>query len=288
MRALAQFVMRGPLQASAVAAVTTAVPLLFWIGAAVVGLVILRLGISQGLNIGLWALLPALGWSWFGQDPTALAVLLQVMLMASVLRTTLSWERALLGGSFLAIVTGLMLPVIYPGLLDDLVQAGVSFYEQYNADVARTLGEDLEQVIRDTMNASMAGTYFATGIGMTMLARSWQAGLYNPGGFRTEFHALKLSPAVAVVCAVTMVIGPVLGLNAMLLVWVAGTPLFLASLALTHGIVGRKKLSGQWLVLFYIALVLLGPSLMILLVVLAFVDSWLDIRKRITPAGPAE
>ncbi len=288
MRALAQFVMRGPLQASAVAAVTTAVPLLFWIGAAVVGLVILRLGISQGLNIGLWALLPALGWSWFGQDPTALAVLLQVMLMASVLRTTLSWERALLGGSFLAIVTGLMLPVIYPGLLDDLVQAGVSFYEQYNADVARTLGDDLEQVIRDTMNASMAGTYFATGIGMTMLARSWQAGLYNPGGFRTEFHALKLSPAVAVVCAVTMVIGPVLGLNAMLLVWVAGTPLFLASLALTHGIVGRKKLSGQWLVLFYIALVLLGPSLMILLVVLAFVDSWLDIRKRITPAGPAE
>ncbi|MCK2149169.1 MULTISPECIES: hypothetical protein [Marinobacter] len=288
MRALAQFVMRGPLQASAVAAVTTAVPLLFWIGAAVVGLVILRLGISKGLNVGLWALLPALGWSWFGQDPTALAVLLQVMLMASVLRTTLSWERALLGGSFLAIVTGLMLPVIYPGLLDDLVQAGVSFYEQYNADVARTLGGDLEQVIRDTMNASMAGTYLATGIGMTMLARSWQAGLYNPGGFRSEFHALKLSPAVAVVCAVIMVIGPVLGLNSMLLVWVAGTPLFLASLALIHGIVGRKKLSGQWLVLFYIALVLLGPSLMILLVVLAFVDSWLDIRKRITPAGPAE
>ena len=288
MRALAQFVMRGPLQASGVAAVTTAVPLLFWIGAAVVGLVILRLGISQGLNVGLWALLPALGWSWFGQDPTALAVLLQVMLMASVLRTTLSWEKALLGGSFLAIVTGLMLPVIYPGLLDDLVQAGVSFYQQYNADVAQTLGNDLEQVIRDTMNASMAGTYLATGVGMTMLARSWQAGLYNPGGFRTEFHALKLSPAVAVVCAVTMVIGPVLGLNAMLLAWVAGTPLFLASLALVHGIVGLKKLSGQWLVLFYIALVLLGPSLMILLVVLAFVDSWLDIRRRITPAGPAE
>ncbi|WP_375169833.1 hypothetical protein [Marinobacter sp.] len=288
MRALAQYVMRGPLQAGGVAAVTTAVPLLFWIGAAVVGLVILRLGISQGLNVGLWALLPALGWSWFGQDPTALAVLLQVMLMASILRATLSWERALLGGSFLAIVTGLMLPVIYPGLLDDLVQAGVSFYEQYNAEVAQTLGSDLEQVIRDTMNASMAGSYLAIGVGMTMLARAWQAGLYNPGGFRKEFHALRLSPAVAVVCAVTMVLGPMLGLNAMLLAWVAGTPLFLASVALVHGIVGLKKLSGQWLVLFYVALALLGPSLMILLVVLAFVDSWLDIRGRMKPAGPAE
>jgi hypothetical protein len=280
--------MRGPLQAGGVAAVTTAVPLLFWIGAAVVGLVILRLGISQGFNIALWALLPALGWSWFGQDPTALAVLLQVMLMASVIRATRSWEKALLGGSFLAIVTGLVLPLLYPGLLDELVRTGVSFYEQYNAEVAKALGDNLETVIRNTMNASMAGTYLATGIGVTLLARSWQAGLYNPGGFRKEFHSLRLSPVVSVVCAVTMLAGPVLGLNAMLLAWVAGTPLFLAGLALVHGVAGRKELSGQWLVLFYVALALLGPSLMILLIVMAFVDSWLYIRGRNKSAGPAE
>ncbi|KPQ28261.1 MAG: putative membrane protein (DUF2232) [Marinobacter excellens HL-55] len=288
MRALAQFVMRGPLQAGGVAAVTTAVPLLFWVGAAVIGLVILRLGIRQGLNIGVWALMPALGWAVYGQDPTSLVVLLQVMLMASILRTSFAWERALLSGAFLAILTGLMLPVMYPALLDELVQAGVGFYEQYNAEVARTLGSELELIIRDTMNASMAGTYFATAVGMTMLARAWQAGLYNPGGFRKEFHALRLSPAIAVVCAVTMVIGPVLGLNSMLLAWAAGTPLFIAGLAIVHGVVGRKQLSGNWLAMFYVALVLLGPSLMLLILVLAFVDSWLDIRGRIKPAGPAE
>ncbi|KXO07168.1 MULTISPECIES: hypothetical protein [Marinobacter] len=288
MRALAQYVMRGPLQAGGVAAVTTAVPLLFWIGAAVIGLVILRLGIRQGLNIGLWALMPALGWAVYGQDPTSLVVLLQVMLMASILRTTLAWEKALLSGAFLAILSGLMLPVMYPALLNDLVQTGVSFYGQYNAEVARSLGSDLELIIRDTMNASMAGTYFATAVGMTMLARAWQAGLYNPGGFRKEFHALRLSPAIAVVCALTMVIGPVLGLNSMLLAWAAGTPLFIAALGLVHGVVGRKQLSGNWLAMFYLALVLLGPSLMLLLLVLAFVDSWLDIRGRIQPAGPAE
>ncbi|WP_342631941.1 hypothetical protein [Marinobacter alkaliphilus] len=288
MRALAQYVMRGPLQAGGVAAVTTAVPLLFWIGAAVIGLVILRLGIRQGLNIGLWALMPALGWAVYGQDPTSLVVLLQVMLMASILRTTLAWEKALLSGAFLAILSGLMLPVMYPALLNDLVQTGVSFYEQYNAEVARSLGSDLELIIRDTMNASMAGTYFATAVGMTMLARAWQAGLYNPGGFRKEFHALRLSPAIAVVCVLTMVIGPVLGLNSMLLAWAAGTPLFIAALGVVHGVVGRKQLSGNWLAMFYLALVLLGPSLMLLLLVLAFVDSWLDIRGRIQPAGPAE
>ena len=137
------------------------------------------------------------------------------------------------------------------------------------------------------MNASMAGTYFATAIGMTMLARSWQAGLYNPGGFRKEFHGLRLSPAVAIVCAITMVVGPILGLNAILLAWAAGTPLVLAGLALVHGVFARKQWSGNWLAMFYVALVLLGPNLLMLLVVLAFVDSWLDIRGRI-PAGPAE
>jgi hypothetical protein len=286
MRALAQFVMRGPLQASGVAALTTAIPLLFWVGAAVVGLVILRLGIRQGLNVGLWALLPALSWSWFGQDPTALVVLLEVMLMTALLRMTSSWDKALCGGTFLAIVTGLVLPQLYPGLMDILVQTGVQFYQQYNADVAQALGSNLESVIRQTMSASMAGTYLALAIGMTLLARGWQAALYNPGGLRTEFHGLRLSPIFAVVFAITMVIGPVLGLNTVLLAWAAGTPLFLAGLALVHGVVALKKLSRQWLVMFYIALVLLGPSLMILLVVLAFVDSWLNIRGRINPPGP--
>lgn len=288
MRALAQFVMRGPLQASGVAALTTAIPLLFWVGAAVVGLVILRLGIRQGLNVGLWALLPALGWSWYGQDPTALAVLLEVVLMTALLRVTSSWDKALCGGTFLAIVIGLVLPQLYPGLMDILVQTGVRFYEQYNADIAQALGNNLESVIRQTMSASMAGTYLALAIGMTLLARGWQAALYNPGGLRKEFHGLRLSPVFAVVFAVTMVIGPVLGLNTVLLAWTAGTPLFLAGLALIHGVVARKKLNRQWLVMFYVALVLLGPSLMILLVVLAFVDSWLNIRGRINPSGPVE
>ncbi|KXS53582.1 MAG: hypothetical protein AWU57_2038 [Marinobacter sp. T13-3] len=288
MRALAQYVMRGPLQAGGVAAVTTAVPLLFWIGAAVVGLVVLRLGLRQGLNIGLWALLPALGWALYGQDPTALVVVLQTMLMALILRTSGTWEKALLSGAFLAILTGLMLPLMYPALLNDLVQSGVEFYKQYNAEIAQELGSDLELIIRDTMTASMAGTYFATAVGMTMLARGWQAALYNPGGFRKEFHSLRLSPVIAVLCAVTMMIGPVLGLNSLLLAWAAGTPLFLAGLALVHGVVARKQWSVQWLVMFYIALLLLGPSLMMLLLVLAFVDSWLDIRRRIKPDGSAE
>src|SRR5690606_8771122 len=288
MRALAQYVMRGPMQAGGVAVVTATVPLLFWIGAAVVALVIMRLGIRQGLTIGFWAIMPALGWATYGQNPTALVVLLQTMLMASVFSASLSWENALLSGAFLTILSGLMLTVMYPALLDERVQIGVEFYEQYNAEVVQSLGSDLELIIRSAMSASMAGTSFALGIGMGMLARAWQGGVYNPGGFQKEFHAIRLSPAIAVVCAVTMVSGPMLGLNPVLLAWAAGTPLFVAALALVHGVVGRKQWSGQALIAFYVVLGLFGLNLMMLLLVLAFVDSWLDIRGRTTPAGPAE
>ncbi|BES72611.1 hypothetical protein RE428_36290 [Marinobacter nanhaiticus D15-8W] len=288
MRALAQFAMRGPLQASGVAAVTTAVPLLFWIGAAVVGLVILRLGLSQGLNVGLWALLPALGWSWFGNDPTALFVLVQVVVMVAVLRATTSWEKTLLTGSGLALVTGVLLPVFFPQLLKDLVDTAVAFYQQYNPDVASELGGRLESVVGRVMTASMAGTYLIIAVAVALLARNWQAKLYNPGGFRAEFHALRLSRPVAVLCVAAMFIAPVLDLNPVLVSWAAGLPLLIAGLGMIHGIVGARKMSVQWLVLFYIALVLLSPSLMLLLLILAFVDSWLDFRGRIKPSGPAE
>ncbi len=288
MRALAQFVMRGPLQAGAVAAVTTAIPLLFWVGAAVIGLVILRLGLVQGLNIGLWALLPALGWSWIGNDPTALAVLLQVALMAAMLRTTLSWERALLSGSVLALVTGLALPVLFPGMFDELVQTGVSFYQEMNPEVASQLGDQLDVVIRNTMNASLAGTFLACAIAVSMLARAWQAALYNPGGFRREFHSFRLSRGGSALCGIAIILAPVSGINPVLLAWVAGLPLLVAALALVHGVMGLKAKGPFWLVMFYLALLLMGWTISVLLLLLAFVDSWLDIRGRIKPVGPAE
>lgn len=288
MRALAQFVMRGPVQAGGVAAVTTAVPFLFWIGAAVVGLVILRLGFARGLSIGLWALLPALAWSFAGGDPTSLAVLLHVALMAHVLRSTFSWERALVAASSLALLTGMLLPTLFPGLLEQLVAAGVSFYEQYNAQVAQEMGADLEVAIRNLMNASLAGTFLACAIGVTMLARYWQAALYNPGGFREEFHGFRLRPMTAGLLGAAIVLAPMTGLNPVLIAWVAGLPLLIAAIALVHGVVGLKGKGGFWLVIFYGSLVLLGPTVMLLLLVMAFVDSWLDIRGRIKSSGPAE
>ncbi|MCH8499178.1 MAG: hypothetical protein LAT63_11930 [Marinobacter sp.] len=288
MRSLAQFVMRGPLQASGVAVIAMAVPLLFWIGAAVVGLVILRLGLTKGLGIALWASLPALGWSMVGGDPSALVVLVSVVIMAAILNVTASWERAILAGCGFALLVGMALPGMFQQLLEQLVAAGISFYQEINPETVQQLGDSFETIVTQAMIASLAGSYLVLSIALTMLARSWQAGLYNPGGFQTEFHRFRLSVPVAAGSLALMFLGPVLGLNPVLVIWVAGVPLLIAGLALVHGVLKARNMGATWVVIFYLALVLLSPSLLLLLVLLAFVDSWLDFRGKVKPADPAE
>ena len=61
-------------------------------------------------------------------------------------------------------------------------------------------------------------------------------------------------------------------------------PFAMSGLALVHGTVGQLALSGGWLVIFYIALLLLSP-LWMALVFAAIVDSWIDIRGRLPQRG---
>lgn len=62
MRAIAEFIMRGRMQATLVVAAAAALPLLFWLSAAASALVLLRRGMQDAVTIVVWAVLPALAW----------------------------------------------------------------------------------------------------------------------------------------------------------------------------------------------------------------------------------
>ena len=110
------------------------------------------------------------------------------------------------------------------------------------------------------------------------LARSWQAGLYNPGGFREEFHALRLTPRELILLVVLVIAGTLLGLPGIgMLAWI---PLLMAGIGLTHGVVGRKGMNGLWLVAFYLLLITTWPMILIVLVV-ALIDTFADFRGRL-------
>ena len=87
--------MRGRPQAVGAAVVTTALPLLNWLGTAIVSLVILRKGLSEGMLVLAFAILPLAVASYFVGDPSAIIALVGTALMAYVLRVTVSWEATL-------------------------------------------------------------------------------------------------------------------------------------------------------------------------------------------------
>lgn len=284
MRGLAEFIMRGPLQAAIVAVAASAFPLMFWLSAATVALVTLRVGVGQGLSLALWAALPALGWAWKVHDPSSVVVLSETLIMALALRLTVSWEKALLAGAALALLAGWLVPIVMPELVSELTKTGVQFYQHYEPQVAKQLGEQLAPTVRDLLSASMGASYLAVSVGSLALARSWQSKLFNPGGFQKEFHQLRLQWPVAVGLLVVILAMLVLKQGASLVLMVLSLPLLVSAIALVHGVVGKKKLGVQWLIGFYVALALLGGTLVMLLVVIAFIDSWVDFRKHIQQA----
>lgn len=280
---LAQFVLRGPMYAIGTAVLTMAAPFLFWLAAAVVALVFLRLGPRQGLNVGLWAALPAAAWLFLGQDPAPLTVLLISMTMAGVLNATVSWQNALLAGAVAAAVFGQLSPLLAPAFLEQVVDMGTQVYQEMDPEMAQELGEDAETAVRTMMIGSLAALNFMIAMLACLLARGWQARLFNPGGLQREFHDFRLTGPVSLVMVLLMAFGPYVGLNPAVALLVFGIPLVMGGIALVHGVIDRRAMSKGWLVALYAALVLLGPTLLFVLVFVAILDSWLNIRQRIAP-----
>ena len=95
---VARWSMKGTPQAALVALVASAVPWLFWFGAAIAALVTLRKGMAPALPVIAAAAVPA-GWWWTQGDPIPLATTLLALLMAVVLRSRMRWSEALILGS---------------------------------------------------------------------------------------------------------------------------------------------------------------------------------------------
>jgi hypothetical protein len=129
------------------------------------------------------------------------------------------------------------------------------------------------------MPTVFGAVYMFLAVMLLILTRWMQAALYNPGGFRKEFHLLRIEQKVTLLLIVLMLIanfGVVLPQG-----WVLYfvMPLLFSGIALVHGVVGRRQLSSMWLLAFY-ALLMLPPALQIV-VFAAIIDSWYNFRARI-------
>ncbi|MES2605600.1 MAG: hypothetical protein V4603_11735 [Pseudomonadota bacterium] len=281
MRGLAEYVMSGRLQAATVAVLFGLIPGLSVVSGAVVALVILRRGLQDGIQILLWAMLPP-GLQWLLGDPSPAFVLVGVVLASLVLRKTQSWQMT----SVLIMLAGVLLQLSLPlqqtyiahsqEIMDTLVANGLSLQVVVDGEVVTATSRQLV----DALLRFYGGYQMLMMLGCMLLGRYWQALLYNPGGFRQEFHNLRFDRRLMGVLLVLVALGVygVSPLNDWLMMFCM-VPI-LNGLAVVHSVVAQRKMGTTWVILAYLLLFIAAPAY----VLLGFVDSAIDIRKRLPAA----
>jgi len=280
MRFVAEYVMRGRIQALWVSVLGAGTLMFSWLSAAVLALVTLRRGPREGAYILAWAVLPA-GFllAMFG-DVSPLSMIVGTTALAVLLRWSVSWPVTLVGASVAGALTGL-------GLLG----LGANYLEQLAAMFAELFAGFEERLSQGGREVKLRPPGIATIAGMLglmnavacvmclLLARWWQAALYNPGGFRAEFHKLRYPPALGTVLAVSILLVGALGAEYRPWAVLFAVPLSVAGLSYIHARGARRGQGTAWFTVFYILWLVLDPVKWIVIGV-AVADSWFDFRGR--------
>ncbi|MDG2251177.1 MAG: hypothetical protein P8N11_10095 [Gammaproteobacteria bacterium] len=275
MRGLAEFVMTGRKQAIIAAGLLGLIPLINLLSPAVVGIVMLRKGLQEATFVFIWGALPLVVWAMLG-DIVPLVLLFGITGLTWLLRETESWEFTFLA----AIAIGLVIEIylrLQPAVLDAVFQQLQPYFQQNNLQ-----GMEIEQ-IRETMTTIIGSVYMFLSIVLTMLARWMQASLFNPGGFRSEIHQLRIKQKVALILLGFMLLCSFGILIPQAWVLYFMIPLVFSGVGLLHAVVAKRKMSSMVLVVFYVLLML--PVAIQVVVLLALIDSWYDFRARLDQVG---
>ena len=316
MLGIARLALRGPVIAAGLAAVLLlgspfpllaigllAAPLSYLMlvsSGAIMTLVMMRLGEQPALRTFLLGaallLLVALATGAGFTQPLMSAGLFWGVAVGAgwVLRTTVRLDLALLLVAGV-VALGLLLVFVFVGdpselwretLGDMLTKMAEISANQGGVENPLLPGEQEQSRVVDTMATLMTGgaasTVFLVASASTLLARSWQASLFNPGGFQPEFHQLSFgrpaSIAGAAIIGAAYVTGwPLLIALAML---VAAIFLF-QGLAVAHALVKIHGMNRGWLIGVYILLM----QILVLLAALGLLDNWVNMRRQKTSSG---
>lgn len=282
------------------AALSLLIPPASMLSTSVVALVTLRKGATPGALV--WgvatAVCGAIALLAIGAVNLAIGFLilmwLPAWLLAMLLRSSRSLALAIVGamGLGLVMLAGQFVqsgdPVAEWQLLlgpfvESLVEAQLVDVDQQTA---------LVSVMASWMPGIVAAGFFLQLTVSLLLARWWQALLYNPGGFRAEFHQLRLPRLLSIVLLLMVLLmlmqsgGGVTVLEYALILLVVAW--FFQGLALAHGLVGKLGSSSGWLVGIYLLLLFALPHTIIVLATVGMADAWFDFRARLGPRGPGQ
>ncbi len=262
-----------------------------------VALVTLRNGARSGaLVVALAAIACSLfGQLVFGDAWTLLAysllLWLPIWLLAELLRASRSLALSLLAALGIGL---LVIALAYVQLgqpeaeWQRLLQPfGEVLQDSEVLDAAQA--DQLIEVLSGWMTGVLAAGLFLQLVFGLLLGRWWQALLYNPGGFRSEFHQFRFPPALAWLALPVLAL-TLTGLSddwellrylGVLLI----AAYFLQGLAVAHGAAARGGAHPGWLVALYLLLFLAMAHAAMALAAVGLTDAWFDYRARIKTSG---
>lgn len=287
MRHFADFIMRGRMPAVVVIFASAMVPLLLWVSGGALSLVTLRRGAVEGAFAGgasALALIAVVG-VLAGTPQPALQPILQVwlpvFLVALWLRYSVSLAQALEIAAALAAAAVVVFHLLHPdtaGYWREVFGQARELFPTQSAPDASTW-QEVVAALAPQMTGLWAVNLLSLAIGSLLLGRWWQSMLYNPGGFRAEFHPLRLERWFAWVVLAWLVAAAVLGRGLVYdIAFTLSSVFVLQTLAVLHTFAARQRWGKLWLVLFYVFL----PLVIQLAAVVGIIDVFLDVRRRST------
>jgi hypothetical protein len=145
------------------------------------------------------------------------------------------------------------------------------------------LSQQLLETMAGWMPGAIAAGFVVQSMAALILARWWQALLYNPGGFKQEFQQLRLPRVLAPVTLLVLVLNwfvPEVGLPTYLTVLLLAGWL-IQGVSLVHALQTQLGTSVLWLVAMYAILPFFMPYVIGALALAGLTDSWFDYRARL-------
>ncbi len=292
---MASFLMAGRMQAAIFVIVSTLISLLLppmiVFSNAAIALITLRKGWQQGIIFTLLATATLVLISLAVKQTAGSGVIaglinwLPMVLLASILAMTNSWNKTLL-------------------LILALSAAGVLLFHLINSDAQAFWKPMLEQMkpmlqnmqtdhnvskLDETINNAaswMTGTFAAAlailNILSLIIARNWQARLYNPGGFGEEFRQIRIGKQASIALMVAIVVALLSSNQIIVELIMVGLAVFMfQGLSLAHAVVKQREMNGRWLIGLYILMFLLPVQMIVLLATFGIIDNFADFRQKI-------
>jgi hypothetical protein len=236
---------------------------------AFVGLAIVSIVISgSALSVPLMAV-----FSWVPVVIAAAALVQTSSLVISVLATT---ATAIVGVLIFALFVGDVAAWWQP-MLDNMLAELLS-QRDVDADAAEISAASAQGAA--WMTGAAGVSFAASAIVQLFIARHWQAVNVNPGGFRTEFHALSFGKTAALGALAMIAAAAVLGAPSLrAIAMIAGAAFSLQGLAVLHALIASRGLAAGWLIGIYALLII--PQTWLLLAALGLLDNYVPLRRTV-------